>query len=250
MRSFLLLFRNQALGFIREPAAAVFNLLVPFVIVVIQALALGTQQIGNDLPGYRVVDALPVNAGVMFGIIVGLFGMGVGLASMIESRALAGFSLRPGGVKMILLAYGLVLLVMVLLGWIFSCLALWLGWDIRAPDHAAVAVLVLLLGVCVFLALGACIAAVTGSPRGAQGVCSAVFFPLLFLSGAVFPVDTFPSALERVSSWLPGYRFSELLAPTWVEGQSFDWVSLAYLVVMLVVASFLAQRLLFRREDV
>jgi ABC-2 type transport system permease protein len=250
MRPLLLQLRNQALGFLREPTVAVFNILVPFSIVLVQALAFGDDLIGDDLPGYRIVDALPVNAGVIFTMIVGLFGMGVGLASMIESRTLAGSSLRPRGAGTVLLAYGLVLLVMSMSGWLLSVLALALGWQIKAPSSPVVAVLAMSAGVAMFLSLGALIAALSGTPRSAQGVCSAIFFPLLFLSGAVFPVDTYPAALIAVARWLPGYRFNELLAPTWIAGQDFDWVSLTYCLIATVVFAILATRSLGRREDV
>lgn len=250
MSPFWLQLRNQGLGFLREPMVAVFNLLVPFVIVLVQAMAFGEEMIGDALPGYRIVDALAVNAGVMFAMIVGLFGMGVGLSSMIESRVLAGSSLRPGGSGLVLRAYGVVLLLMVMLGWVGSTVALWIGWRIKAPEQPFVALGVMALGVALFLAFGACIGAAAGNPRSAQGLCSAIFFPLLFLSGAVFPIDSYPAALRVVAEWLPGYQFNELLAPTWVSGQPFAWVSLVYCVVATVVFAALAQWLLARREDV
>ncbi|MBT1035977.1 ABC transporter permease, partial [Canibacter sp. lx-45] len=94
------------------------------------------------------------------------------------------------------------------------------------------------------------VAVMVGTPRSAQGVCSVVFFPLLFLSGVVFPIDVFPAPLQALACWLPGYRVSELLASAWVEGQVFDWWSLAYVIVVLIIAMFTAKWLLARREDV
>ncbi|MBT1018803.1 ABC transporter permease, partial [Canibacter sp. lx-72] len=195
MKPFMMQFKNQALGFVREPAAAVFNILVPFIIVLTQAVAFGAEEIGSSLPGYRVVDALAVNAGVMFTMIIGLFGMGVGLSSMIEARTIAGASLRPYGADLVLRAYALALLLMVLLGWLAAYLVLRIGWEARLPSHPFAAVLVMALSVAMFLMIGACVAVMVGTPRSAQGVCSVVFFPLLFLSGVVFPIDVFPAPL-------------------------------------------------------
>lgn len=250
MKPLLLQFRNQAFGFIREPMTSVFNLVVPFIIVMVQALAFGDEVIGEELPGYRVVDALGVNAGVMFTMIVGLFGLGVGLASMIESRVLAGSSLRPGGPGLVMSAYAAVLLIMVVLGWAISYLALLLGWKAKYPIAPVAALGVAALGIGLFLALGACIAALAGTPRSAQGICSAIFFPLLFLSGAIFPTTSFPTPLQMVARWLPGYRLTEALTPFWIEGQQIDVGSVIYLAIGLVVASILARLLLRRREDV
>ncbi|WP_165000916.1 MULTISPECIES: ABC transporter permease [Micrococcaceae] len=250
MKPFLLQFRNQSLGFVREPVASVFNLVVPFVIVMVQALAFGDEIIGDELPGYRVVDTLGVNAGVIFTMIVGLFGMGVGLASMIESRVLAGSSLRPGGPGLMMGAYAAVLLLMVLLGWTVSYLALKLGWQVKLPVAPLAALGVAALGVALFLALGVCIAALAGTPRGSQAICSVIFFPFLFLSGVLFPTTSFPQILREIAAWLPGYRLTEALAPFWIEGQDIDSGSVLYLAVVLVLAVILARVLMRRREDV
>ncbi|WP_103061981.1 ABC transporter permease [Actinomyces qiguomingii] len=147
-------------------------------------------------------------------------------------------------------AYALVLLVLVLLGWAFSYLVLWLGWRATPPALPLAVLGVATLGIVVFLVLGICVAAVAGTPRSTQGVCSMVFFPLLFLSGAIFPISAFPDALQAVAVWLPGYRLMEALLPLWTGDRSFDPGSVLYLVIALVVAVVLARRLLRRREDV
>lgn len=250
MKPFALQIRNQLLGFVREPVAATFNLAVPFMIVIVQALAYGDQVYSDGHTRYRLVDTLGVTTGVMFIMIIGLFGMGIGLASLIESRVLAGSSLRPGGPGLVMSAYALVLLVLVLLGWAISYLVLWLGWRATPPALPLAVLGVATLGIAVFLVLGVCIAAVAGTPRSTQGVCSMVFFPLLFLSGAIFPISTFPDALRAVAVWLPGYRLMEALSPLWADGQRTDLGSVLYLVAALVLAAILAHWLLRRREDV
>ena len=250
MKALILQFRNQALGFVREPAALIFNILVPFLIVLLQAFAFGQDKIGAELPDYRVVDTLTVNAGVMFTMVIGLFNMGVGLSSMIESRTLAGSSLRPYGSGLVMLAYALVLLVLAVTGWSASYIVLRLGWEARWPSNVFATIPMMMLSIAMFLMIGACIAGLTGTPRSTQGICSAVFFPLLFLSGAVFPVSYFPAALQEVAKWLPGYRVSELLYSTWLESLSIDWWSFAYVLAVLIMAGFTAKWLLKRREDV
>lgn len=250
MKPFLLQFRNQLLGFVREPVAATFNLAVPFMIVMVQALAYGDQVYSDGHTSYRIVDSLGVTTGVMFIMIIGLFGMGIGLASLIESRVLAGSSLRPGGPGLVMSAYAVVLLILVLLGWAASYLVLWLGWRATPPALPLAVLGVGALGIGVFLVLGICVAAVAGTPRSTQGVCSMVFFPLLFLSGAIFPVTTFPDALQALAVWLPGYRLMEALSPLWIEDQTIDGGSMLYLVVALVVSAVLARWLLRRRENV
>lgn len=248
--AWLLLVRNQMLGFFREPAAAGFNLAVPFFILLIQATAFGDVLVGDQLPDYRVVDTLPVAAAVMFVMIIGVFGMGIGLASMIEARTIAVYRLRPGGLGAILSAYGTTLLVSAVVGLSASIAVLHLFWSIRSPRDLVVFAITVLLGFWLFLALGALIAAISGSPRAAQGVSSALFFPMLFLSGAVFPLDTFPQGLRTVAALLPGKHLYECLAFGWISNHdSFPWWSALYLVAFAVIGSVAATNALGRREQ-
>ena len=249
-RAFWLLVRNQGLGFVREPAAAVFNLAIPFFIILVQAFAFGQDAVrADDLPGYRAADVLPVGAAVIFVMIIGVFGMGVGLSSMAESRTLSVFRLRPGGVGSILGAYGLVLVVLIVGGLVLSTGVLAVGWHIRAPARPLTIVPFTLIGCALFLAVGAFVAAVSSSPRAAQGIASAIFFPLLFLSGAMFPLDDFPTALRNVAHALPGYHLNETFAYSWFRQQDAPWVSLGYVAALGCVAAWAAVARFRTRED-
>ncbi|WP_058235037.1 ABC transporter permease [Devriesea agamarum] len=250
-KAWLRQFRNQFLCFLREPAAAVFNVLVPLFIVTIEAISFGeTEAIGSSIPGLRVVDTLPAMAGVMFVMIIGLFGMSVGLSSMMESRTLAGYSLRPGGIWLVISSYAAALLCIVALGMGISIAVLMVFWNALPPAHIVTGIGMLLLSACLFLLVGAVIAGLTPSPRSAQGICSAIFFPLLFLSGAIFPLDSFPSGIQLVSKILPGHHVAELLYAAWLDNQPFPWLPFVYVLVLIAVATGLTAVVYRRREDV
>ena len=248
-RAWTILARNQFLGFVREPAAALFNLAVPMFIILVQAFAYGGDLVGHELPGYRVADVLPIGATVTYVLIIGIFGMSVGLTSMVESRALATYRFRPGGVMSMLTVYGAVLLVLALVGLTTATLVLAGGWSVRAPARPALLLPVAIGGCALALVLGALIASRTASPRSAQAIASAVFFPLLFLSGAMIPTDSFPAGLEAVSKALPGFHLEEMVSYSWVRSDNLPWASLIYLFVTTAVAAGLARRGFNRRED-
>lgn len=251
MKSWLLLYRNQFSGFIREPVAAVFNLLIPLIIVVMQAIAYGGQSLdGAGVDKYTVIDTLPCAAITMYVMIIGLFGMGVGLSSLIETRALAGFSLRPGGANAILSAYGAVLFTVAALGLAVALAVLMLGWSSVAPAQPVGVVCITVIALLGFLGMGAAIACLVGSPRSVQGVASAFFFPMLFLSGATFPIDYYPEGLISFAHMLPGVHVYDLLAAFWFPEAEIHLGSLIYLVVFAVAGVGLAFALLKRREDV
>lgn len=248
-RAWLLLTRNQLLGFVREPAASGFNLLVPFFIVIIQAVAYGDTEV-RGLKGYTVVDVLPIGAATMFVMIIGIFGMSIGLASMIEARSVATYRLRPGGVTGLLSAYATVLLTLEVLGLAVSNVVLTAGWNARLPDRPQALVPALVVTATFFIAFGAAGAGLGGSPRTAQALSSALFFPFLFLSGAMFPIDTFPAALRAIAAALPGKHVYELFTYCWIDRQQFPIWSAVYLTIGSVILSISAVRILRNRETI
>lgn len=56
--------------------------------------------------------------------------MSVGLASMVESRTLATYRFRPGGVASLITAYGSVRLALTLSGLVIALRVLLAGWTI------------------------------------------------------------------------------------------------------------------------
>ncbi len=248
-RAWTILARNQFLGFLREPTAALFNLAVPLFIIAVQAIAYGDDLVGADLPGYRVADVLPIGATVMYVMIIGVFGMSVGLASMVESRTLATYRFRPGGIASLVTAYGSVLLALTLGGLVIALGVLVAGWTIKPPERPWLLLPVAFGSSVLPLALGALIAARTSSPRAAQAIASAIFFPLLFLSGAMFPTDTFPAALRTASEILPGHHLHDLVSYCWIASDPMPWASLVYVTVASAVVAGLALRAFNRRED-
>ncbi|MEA2151442.1 MAG: type transport system permease protein [Solirubrobacteraceae bacterium] len=248
-QAWLLMTRNQFFGFVREPAASGFNVLVPFFIVVFQAIAYGGTKV-DDLPGYEVSDVLPISATTMFVMIIGIFGMGIGLASMIEARSIAAYRLRPGGVFGLLSAYGTVLFGVILLGLAVSIAVLAAGWSIHPPHRAWLLLPSLLVTAAFFIAFGAVGASLGGSARTAQALSSALFFPFLFLSGAMFPLDSYPEALKVAAHVLPGEHVYNLFLYCWVQSEDVPIASIVYLLVGAVALVYAAVALLTRREDV
>ncbi|PKO22651.1 MAG: hypothetical protein CVU38_08315 [Chloroflexi bacterium HGW-Chloroflexi-1] len=252
VRAWYLLTRNQFMGFLREPAAAIFNLAVPFFIIIVQAFAYGNQPVyaaDGTLMKLRVVDVLPVSAATMYVIIIGLFGMAVGLASMADSRMLSTFRLRPGGLASALTAYGAVLLSLTIAGLVLSVAALAIGWRVAFASRPLLLLVLLLASTVTFLGLGACVAAVSPSPRSAQGIASALFFPMLFLSGATYPISGYPRALQVVAEVLPGRHVFELISFAWMPADPFPWASALYVIIACAVLPPLVGWLFARRED-
>jgi ABC-2 type transport system permease protein len=114
------------------------------------------------------------------------------------------------------------------------------------PRQPVVYVLVMLLAAVALLALGLLIAAIAPGPRVAQGIGSAIFFPLMFFAGLWAPIPTMPDVLRSVSGWTPlGAAVQSLSAAT--AGHGLDPVKLLVLAGYGVAFAIAAGRL-FRWE--
>ncbi len=102
----------------------------------------------------------------------------------------------------------------------------------------------ILLGSLVFIALGYVIASFASTEDSANGMVSAVQFPLMFLSGTFFPIDAMPDALRTVARALPLTYLGDALRQVMVEGTPFSPLWLCFLVLAgwLVVCFGIAAR--------
>ncbi|MBA2719893.1 MAG: ABC transporter permease [Chloroflexi bacterium] len=102
----------------------------------------------------------------------------------------------------------------------------------------------ILLGSLAFIALGYVIASFASTEDAANGMTSAVQFPLMFLSGTFFPIDAMPDALKTVARLLPLTYLGDGLRQVMVDGTPFVplWVCFAVLAAWLVVCFGIAAR--------
>jgi ABC-2 type transport system permease protein len=102
----------------------------------------------------------------------------------------------------------------------------------------------ILLGSLAFIALGYVIASFASTEEAANGMTSVVQFPLMFLSGTFFPIDSMPDALRTVARALPLTYLGDALRQVMVDGTPFSplWVCFAVLIAWLVVCFGIAAR--------
>lgn len=102
----------------------------------------------------------------------------------------------------------------------------------------------IVLGSLAFIALGYVIASFAATEDAANGMTSAVQFPLMFLSGTFFPIDAMPDALQTVARALPLTYLGDGLRQVMVDGTPFAplWVCFAFLGVWLVACFGIAAR--------
>ena len=78
-----------------------------------------------------------------------------------------------------------------------------------------------LLGAVAFISLGYVIASFAKTEDSANGMVSAVQFPLMFLSGTFFPIEVMPGPLQSVARFLPLTYLSDAMRQVMVNGAAF-----------------------------
>jgi ABC-2 type transport system permease protein len=139
-------------------------------------------------------------------------------------------------------------LVMTLLGMIGVVLVGWLLYRVRFEGQPVSVILAVILSALAMFAIGYVIASLAPTARTAQVISMAIFYPMMFLSGAGMPLEILPPTIRRIADFLPLTYVVKLLRGLWFgETWGDHLLEVAVLGSILVVGTALAARL-FRWE--
>ncbi|HTL39501.1 MAG TPA: ABC transporter permease, partial [Methylomirabilota bacterium] len=103
--------------------------------------------------------------------------------------------------------------------------------------------LIALLGSIMFLGLGFTISGLATTVEAVPAIANLVVFPMLFLGGTFFPIDSFPPWLGHIAKYLPLTFFSDAMRSVMTKGATIGQIShdilwmLGWGIVMVVLAN-------------
>ncbi len=233
--------------YVREPMAAFFTLAFPPMLVVLFGAIYGNEPMA--LLGNRgsMDVSMPAYTALILAT-VGLMGIPITASAYRESGVLRRFwaaGVRPATY---ILADVATNLSMTLLGMAILLVAGRLLYHVRFEGRVLDVLLGIVFGGLAMFACGYLIAGLAPTARSAQVISMALFYPMMFLSGAGIPLEVLPASVRTVSNILPLTYVVKLLRGLWV-GES--WSSLgtevAVLAAVLVAGTVVSARL-FRWE--
>jgi ABC-2 type transport system permease protein len=230
----------EAKLFFREPLGLFFTLVFPVMILLLFAGIFGNEAVPG-MPGVRSVDIQAPGYATMVIGTVALIGLPVTLASYRQQGILRRMRATPLRPWTVLAAQVLVNLAVTIAGIALLLVVARLVFGLRLPDTPIGVTFALVFSSLSFFAVGFVLAGLLSSARTAQVVGQVVYFPMLFLSGAILPREMFPEAVKRVSDFLPLTYVVDLVQELWLEG-TWNWTALAVLAGMLVVAVAVSSR--------
>ena len=201
MRAYLSQIRINLRLTMRDRTVLFFNYLFPLLFFFIFGFMMHAEQ------GGAIVQI--VNMVLMIGILgSGFFGAGMRTVMDREANILRRFKVAPitaGPILVSQLVVGLVhfipvtVLVLVLAHFIYGMPPLEHPWSLMV---------FVLIGVLAFRAMGSIIGAVANSMQESQIIIQLLYFPMLFLGGATFPIAFMPNWLQIVAQFIPSTYLS------------------------------------------
>jgi ABC-2 type transport system permease protein len=221
--------------FLREPSAAFFTLVFPLMMLFLFGAVFGNKPefFGKT---FGTVDlSIPAYTAMIIAT-TGLVSLTITIAAARELGVLRRFHTTPLIPTAILTSQVLVLFVMTTLGMALLIVAAIITYGLRFNGNVLSVILGFLLSCGSFFSLGFVLASISRTARSAQVMVMALYYPMLFLSGAAIPKYVLPEAVRTYGQILPLTHVVNLLTGLWLgEPWSDHLKEVAVLVVMMVV---------------
>jgi ABC-2 type transport system permease protein len=221
--------------FVREPLAVFFILAFPLVLLWLNGSRFGNE-VDQLVPGYVALVLATVGLTQLPGV----------LATYRERGILRRLATTPVPPATVLGAQLVVYLIAGAVGVALLLVAATVFYDLALPRAAGAWVILYVAGALAMCALGFIVAALAPNARTANAIGFVVYFPMIFLCGAVIPRDALAASMRRVGEFLPLGPVVTGLGDAW-SGAGLDLAALVALAVMVAVASVVGARV-FRWE--
>jgi ABC-2 type transport system permease protein len=227
----------------REPPAFFFTLIFPALLLVFFGSVFGNDV---DPESYRKFGYVDYQVAALSGLIIattGILGIPVATAFRREYGVLRRYRATPLHPATYLAADISTQFIITLLGMMILVLLGKAIFHLRFAGSWPSVLAGFTLSALSFFAAGYVLASLAPTGRMAQAMGQAIFFPMMFLSGAAIPVQIMPASMRRISELLPLTHVIQLLQGLWFgEPWRTHLTQVAVLVTMLVVGVVLSAK--------
>lgn len=243
MRPYLAQIKSNLLLMGRDRAVLFFSYLFPLTFFFLFAQVFHAGQNPGDM---AQVIAMVIIIGILG---AGFFGAGMRTVQDRETNVLRRFKVAPISPLPVIVASmvsGLVAFLPTVFLFFFFAHIL---YHMPLPAKIFSLLMFICLGVVSFRAMGMIVAAVVNSSQEAQVLIQLLYLPMLFLSGATFPVSIMPVWVQIAAQFLPATYLFQGINSIMVggEGLASNWFAVIALTIAMCVALFVGVKL-FRWE--
>jgi len=247
MRGFWKLTLMETKLFLREPMAAFFTLAFPLILLFLFGSIYGNEPT-PFFGGYGYVDVSVPAYTAMIIATSGFLSLSITMASYREHGILRRLKATPLRPQAILGAQVIVIFVMTALGMALLVIAGKVVYDLRFDGNPWSVLAAFVLSCLSFFALGFVLAGLLPTARTAQIVAMAIFYPMIFLSGAGLPREILPEGIKGFSQVLPLTHVVTLLRGLWMGEPWGDHVLEVGILSAILIIGILISAKTFRWE--
>ncbi|MEM7418026.1 MAG: ABC transporter permease [Gemmatimonadota bacterium] len=215
MRKLSALSVAQAKIFVREPAAFFFTLVFPLLLLTMFGLVFGNEPGGPFSATFGYVDYSTPAITVLIIVSIGLMGIPIQTATARENKILRRFRAAPMRPSTYVGATVVVYYVMAVVAMAMTIVVARALFGLRFGGSWVSVWAAFTLIAASFFSIGYMIASVASTARIAQVVGQALFFPMMFLSGAAMPLEIMPPGVRAAAELLPMTHAVKLLQNIW-----------------------------------
>ena len=204
----------EAKLFLREPASAFFTLVFPLIYLFMYGLISGNEPTPM-YGGQRTIDvAIPSLTAVIIAM-AGMMSNTMTMATYREKGILRRLQTTPVSPLIVLMAQVIVIFAMTCLGMLLLIAAGKLVYHVNFEGNAFSLLLGFILSSLSFFGIGFILAGIMPTVRTAWVASMVLVYPMLLLSGAFFSVEVLPTAVQKVSNFIPLTYVVNLLRGLW-----------------------------------
>lgn len=186
----------------REFSGILFGIMIPVGLILLLGALYG-DKLANDQANYTMLQQ-SFAAVVTIGIVAtGLMGIPLTLSSYREKRVLKRFQATPTSPTQLLLAHFLNNFLIAVASSILVFLSAKIFFNYTMIGSLWNFIVIYLLITVSIYSIGMLIASISPSVKTSNLLCTIVYFPMLFLSGATIPYEIMPEGLQSFANVMP-----------------------------------------------
>ena len=173
--------------------------------------------------GYGYVDVLvPAYLGVILSV-NGIMSLPLTLVEYREKKILKRFMATPMKPSYIIISQLVVNFATTVIGFLLLLLVGKIVFNLKFYGSVFLFILAFVLSTLSLFSIGFLIASLVNNTRAANAIGDLIYFPMIFLSGATFPIESFPKSMQNIAKALPLTYVSDLFKRIWLNSD-LNWV--------------------------
>jgi ABC-2 type transport system permease protein len=219
---------------VRDPMSAFFALAFPGLLLLVKMRS------NRPLPGgLAAIDAtVPMLTIFVIGL-AGLVILPATLAQYRERRVLKRLRATPASSTMLFGAQWASHMLLAVLGTVLLIVIGLVGYELTAPANAGGVVLAWILAALSLGSIGLLVGALVPSGRAATVIGLSLFFPMVFISGAMIPRETTSQSMRAIGDLTPMAPAVQAIRDGW-SGNPMSPVTLGAMVAIAIIAGGIA----------